>query len=63
MISKLSNNKIYQNVADGLKGSDIEILAPGLDGYEQSIKRWSDAAEKRAVRVLKLSSCLLLTRS
>jgi hypothetical protein len=42
------NNKIYQTLVDGLQG--IEILAPGIEGYEDSIKRWSEAVEKRAVR-------------
>jgi hypothetical protein len=37
MSSELSNNKIYQFLAEGLKGTDVEILAPGLGGYEESI--------------------------
>jgi hypothetical protein len=49
MIVKSTQNPIYELLAQGLQGGDIEILAPGLDGYDESIKRWSDAAEKRAV--------------
>lgn len=45
----LENNSIYQTLLKGLGDRDVEILAPGIDGYEENIKRWSEAAEKRAV--------------
>jgi hypothetical protein len=48
-ISEISNNKIFQTVAEGLQGTNVELLAPGLDGYEENIKKYSEAAEKRAV--------------
>ena len=27
----------------------VTVLTPGADGYEASLKRWSETAEKRAV--------------
>jgi hypothetical protein len=61
MASELSNNKIYQVLTHELKDTDVEILAPGLDGYEASIVRWSEAAEKKAVSILSLVIALKLT--
>jgi hypothetical protein len=47
----MTSNAIHRTFADALQGVDVEILVPGGDGYEDSIKRFSEAAEKRAVRL------------
>ncbi len=39
--------QLLQNIDDG-----SILLAPGDDGYEESLKRWSRAAEKRAVSTI-----------
>jgi hypothetical protein len=44
---------ISEESLSALKGqfqdSAVEILTPGDEGYDENIKRFSDAAEKRAV--------------
>lgn len=42
----LSPSLVQQLRAD-LAGATV--LTPGSDGYEESLKRWSETAEKRAV--------------
>ena len=42
----LSSSLIEQLKAE-LKGGTV--LTPGSEGYEASLKRWSETAEKRAV--------------
>lgn len=48
-----STPDVYTTLKEQLKGSGAEVLMPD-DGekYEQSIKRWSEHCEKRAVRAL-----------
>lgn len=53
MPSSTPENRIYHIVVNGLQDTDIEIIAPGHEKYEESIVRWSEAAEKKAV------SCVL----
>jgi hypothetical protein len=50
--AKTPENIILQIVQEGLEGTDVEILGPGLDGYKEIIVRWSDAAEKHAVSII-----------
>ena len=38
------------------------LLVPGDDGYEESLKRWSRAAEKRAVSTIPISQLSLICR-
>lgn len=58
---QLGSNPIYETLKEGLKETNIQILAPGLEGYDESIKRWSEAAEKRAVHDFSLTSqCLIV---
>jgi hypothetical protein len=40
--------------------STASIVTPDSEGYEQSIKRWSDTGERRAVRVPSPPLCILL---
>jgi hypothetical protein len=40
---------ICKVLVGGLQGTGIQILAPGQDQYQESLVRWSDAAEKKAV--------------
>lgn len=49
MPSSTSNNSIYHTVANGLQGTNIEILGPEHEKYPETIVRWSEAAEKKAV--------------
>lgn len=46
-----SATEIYAQLKEQLKSSKAEVLFPS-DGekYEESIKRWSEHCEKRAVR-------------
>ncbi|KAF2189818.1 FAD-binding domain-containing protein [Zopfia rhizophila CBS 207.26] len=48
---ELEENTIYQTFLSELEGK-IQILAPGIDGYEESIRRRSTAAEKHAAAVI-----------
>jgi hypothetical protein len=50
MPSSTTENSIYHTVDNGLQGSGIEVLAPWHEKYPAIIVRWSEAAEKRAVR-------------
>ena len=56
----MSSKQIYQTFADALQG--VEILTPGKDGYEESLKRFSEAAEKRAVSFLSSSYRIMTDR-
>lgn len=38
---------LAQQLQAGLEGATV--LTPGSEGYEESLKRWSETAEKRAV--------------
>ena len=38
---------LIQELQTELQG--VTVLTPGADGYEASLKRWSETAEKRAV--------------
>ena len=40
---------VVQELRDSLKTSEADVLTPDSEGYSESIKRWSDAIEKRAV--------------
>ena len=46
------DKEIYRTFVRQLKDEGIEILTAGNECYEESIKRWSEAAEKRAVCLL-----------
>lgn len=41
--------QIYTKLKDSLSGSGAEVLLPDSPGYAESIKRWSEHCEKRAV--------------
>ncbi|KAF2501268.1 FAD-binding domain-containing protein [Lophium mytilinum] len=45
-----TNQDIYAELAAEFKaaGSKATVLTPGMPGYDESIKRWSDTCEKRA---------------
>ena len=45
---------LVQELRASLKNSTV--LTPESEGYTQSIKRWSDAVEKKAVRERQTSS-------
>lgn len=46
---KLASSAI-DALQQGLKGSTAQVILPGDTEYEESIKRWSETSEKRAVR-------------
>ena len=46
-MSALSNSLVEQLKAS--LTSSASVATPGTEAYEQGIKRWSDAAEKKAV--------------
>jgi hypothetical protein len=41
---------VVEKLRTSLKNS--EVFVPGDEGYAQSIVRWSDAWEKKAVRIM-----------
>lgn len=41
------SSSLAQQLQAELKGATV--LTPGSEGYEESLKRWSETAEKRAV--------------
>lgn len=48
----LAKTPVTEELVDSLKSKidNSEVLTPGAPHYEDAIKRWSDAAVKRAVR-------------
>ncbi|KAF2021670.1 FAD-binding domain-containing protein [Aaosphaeria arxii CBS 175.79] len=46
---------VYETLRQQLRGSGVEVLIPDSEGYEASIKRWSDHCEKRAACVVRVS--------
>ncbi len=47
----VDSSDIFGSLRGELNPPRAEILTPGSPGYEESIKRWSDTCEKRAVRM------------
>lgn len=44
----MASEKLFEKLKALLEASFV--LTPGSDGYEKSLVRWSDAAQKKAVR-------------
>ncbi len=45
------NGNPYDSVWEELAPTGAEVLTPDSPGYGESIKRWSDTCEKKAVRL------------
>lgn len=43
---------VFATLREQLKGSGAEVLTPDSPGYAESIKRWSEHCEKKAVSVM-----------
>jgi hypothetical protein len=54
---------VYNLLKEELKDTSAEVLTPDSPGYGESIKRWSEHCEKRAVCTISTTSpraCILL---
>ena len=43
-------SSVIQSLREALKDSNAQLLVHGDEGYDESIKRWSETSEMRAVR-------------
>jgi hypothetical protein len=46
---------VYKLLKEDLKDTGAEVLTPDSPGYGESIKRWSENCEKRAVCIIPTS--------
>ena len=50
---------VYSALREELKGTGAEVLTPDSEGYAESIRRWSEHCEKKAVRTRRPSPNML----
>ncbi|KAH7126673.1 hypothetical protein B0J11DRAFT_549564 [Dendryphion nanum] len=48
----MSSPEIYQKIKQELQDAGAKVLLPGDEGYEESLKRWSEHCEKKAAIVI-----------